>query len=189
MVHSRVAVPFSSLFLLQILLHLLEPTYACTFYFVSSASPFFSFFFFFYHSVPLFPLTTCLLFIRFFPLFFAFLSFFSFLSSSLFFLLFSPSFAPRVSGQTFFLRPLIRTHWMHSSLHESFCSTSPFPSLLSHPFCYRGTVISRAGNTHGRERRLLPKLNEELRDLVIFLRSSSSSEIDVPRISSHRHSV
>lgn len=101
----------------------------------------------------------------------------------LFFLFFF--FAPQFLQADFLrsiLRSLIRTPDTFFLL-ECFCSALHLPAFCS-ILLFSTTVISRAiheGNTTGR---LLPKLNEELRDLVIFLRSSSFQRaFDVLRIS------
>lgn len=78
----------------------------------------------------------------------------------------------------FFTRSFVRCTYPF----ERFCFDPPLcPSRLCWLPFSRGTVVSRATQRKASQR-LLPKLNEELRDLVIFVRSLSSARIDVLRI-------
>lgn len=123
----------------------------------------FSYSFIFLWMIPLFPLTV---------LFYSPFFFFSFF---LFFFLFLLPSHPVSSGLFALHSPLPHSYAGHIISPRKLLFRTPLASLLfAIPFLHRTTVISRAIiHREHKHRRLLPKLNEELRDLVIFLRSSS----------------
>ena len=126
------------------------------------AAVLFSCSFIYLRMVPVFPLTV-LLFLFYSPFFLPVLFFFSFLF-------------PSHPGLFALHSPLPHSYAGHIlSPLESFCSAlSTCQSLLfAVPFLLGYFASDNTQGTQTPSGRLLPKLNEELRDLVIFLRSSS----------------